>query len=380
MPNTPVQLEPQIFSFESLVVNNEPTTEAKGDELNVVPPVNAPEPTPPTTPVDPISPLPEDEDSKRTQWSNILHLYKVEKRFPEDVDVPDDLNAEKFTELLFDGVKKLALEEVKPTADEIYAQELNKLIELGHTREQIARALVISEGLASGAEDEEMERYAYLDQMANVEVDAEEDELEVIRRYNLIRNQDPDLIEAGIEKLKGEENKDKRKAAVDQAKTGFIAIRDSQIANVNARKAEEKQKAKEESAKERKSLEAAIDNGFLSVKLQDTEAKLLKKQMFDIAGYRDEQTSRGTERIPETAEAKVWREIWNDPAKRVAIAYFVLNGGVEKISNLLNARPGEKLIKAIEKSNLPGALPKELEIKNLNTTLERPKEGYVLAL
>lgn len=373
MPNIPAQ--PEIFSFDSLVVSTPVPDDTPKDPITT-PANDVPEVQQDVTPVQPEV---EDQD-KRTQWSNIIHLYKIGKKFPEDMEVPDDLEAEKFTELLYEGVKKLALEEVKPTADELYTQEISKLIEKGKTAEQIERALIISEGLASGIEDAEMERYSYLDQMGNVEPESEDDELEVIRRYDLIRNQDPDLVEAGIEKLKGEGNAEKRKAAVDKAKAGFIAIRDLQIANAKEKAAAEKQRVKEEFERERRSLESAIDGGFLSIKLPETEAKILKKQMFDIAGYRDEKTSMGLERIPETAEAKVWRDIWSDPAKRVAIAYFVLNGGVEKIANILSNKSGEKLIKAIEKSNLNNTLPKEVDVKHVNTTADRPKEGFVLAL
>jgi len=348
---TPSSAVEGIISFDSFLI---PDT----DPVTITPPVTEPV-TPDTPPASGVPEPPAATEPQRTPWSNLLMEYRdVKKTVPADLAIPDDLTLEAFDELLFKAVEEKVLEKVKPDVEKLSAQEYNKLIEKGYTAEQIENALFISENLAQGMDSTAMQRYSYLDSLAKYEPVNEEEELEMVRRFNELRGQDPDIVETHITtKLAGEANEAVRKATVEAAKKSIAQLRDYELQQERLAAEEAKNRAADSRKKEQDAVSQAIDNGFFGIQLPPEEKTKLKKAMFEVDSYRDVQGPNGIQRIPETAESKAWRQIMSDPVKKAAFAYIAING-IEKLINTAAVKNSSNFIKAIEQqtSSVPGIL------------------------
>ncbi len=365
---------PELISFDSFVI----------PEIDPVTPLIT-QPAEPTTPAaDTTAPVvvPQDPatEPQRTAWSNLLLSFKeVDKALPDTLEIPDDLTAEGMKALLYKTLKEQALAEVTPDAEKLSAQEYNKLIEKGYTAEQIENALFLSENISQGVQPSAVQRYNYLKSLSEYELSNEGEELQLLRIYlSDLRGQDPEIVETHLTtKLAGEANAAARKQAVTDAQKNIVDLRESEfIAEQEAAK-EAREQSKLDRKRENDNLAQVIDSGFMGIKLQPEEAAKFKKAMFEIDSYRDIQTPQGVQRIPETAEAKAWRAIMADPAKRVAFAYIAING-IEKLTNTAVIKTSDNFIKAIEQNNLvPSILDTPVPPASAPT---RDRKGFVLPI
>lgn len=362
--NTPSTVVEQ-FTFDSFFIPEDiqeipPETPAKVD-----PPVAIEEPS-----IEIPPPIVEEPPVERSTWSNLLYSMKeVDKVLPETLEIPNDLTPEQMKTLLMETIDKEVMEKRAPDLDSLKQQEFNKLIEKGYTADQIERGLFYSEHLQSGGSEEVVSRHSYLDLLANVEPANESEELQIIRQFQALRGQDPELVETSLQahfvSKEGEDMEDdneaiaeKRKKAVDAAQQGIARIRDVEFEQDKTRAKAAKESAEQAKLEDRKSLEKTIDSGFMGTKLNKQEADKFKKDIFDVASYRDIQTPQGVKRIPETAEAKAWREVMSNPEKRLTFAYLALNG-VESVINNATRKASDSFLKAIDKN--PSQIP-ELQI------------------
>lgn len=294
------------------------------------------------------------EPNSSSVWKTWLHYFRDEaKAIPSDFEIPDDLSEEDATKKIVEGFERAALEKTKPTLETLEIQEYNKLLEKGRTAEQIEQAITIAEHLAAGGSEQAIGTITYLDQLAQFEPENEEEELEVLRRLETYRGQDPKIVEVYLKStFIGDENKEARKAAVVQAKAEFAAFRDEETALDKERARVAQANAQKAKAEERKRIESEIDKGIFGVRLPDEEANQLKKLLFEVVGYGNVQTSSGIKKVPQTAETQLWTEIFANPQKRAAMTYIAAFG-VDKVIGMVGTKNAKNLLHEIESHTVP---------------------------
>lgn len=290
-----------------------------------------------------------------TAWSNMLRLMKEQAKVEiDDAEITDDLGPEGLMEKLIKAAEIKVLADNPDKLEALRNAELNKLAERGHTQDQLERALYYSEHLALGGSEDVVTRHAYLDALATADLESEEDELEVFRRLQTLRGQDPGFVEDHIAKeLTGEANAEKRKAAAEKAQDDLGRLRDYEMEQDKLRAKQVRDGSEQAKRKERETFERVIDTGFGGIKLQKEESEKLKKAMFTVSHWDSVRTpDGGVTKIPKTEETKALEAIFADPEKRVTLAYLAIFG-LDSLAGKETTNRNNKLIKAIEQSAVP---------------------------
>lgn len=310
---------PSLFSWTEEVPD---AIQKAADNLGAVPPVEGTE-----LPVETTEPIQEDDQEleKLSFASKIAHSMKeTYKMLPEDVAIPDDLDGESLNKLIWEQAAKQMPDEYKIDIEQVKLEREQKLREQGLSEDTIARVLEYSRHLDNGGSEEVVARSMNMDVLANSELKTDDDKEAVIRILWQLKGNDPELVDAFIEKKFS--TSEALDAGAEAAQKEIAKIRSMELA-ADAQRAETARAESERKRREEQdSLKEAIDKGFAGITLSQKEAEDLKKFMFVADQVRDAETPQGKKRIVETAEAKALRELSASPEKRVEFAYWLKYG------------------------------------------------------
>lgn len=314
-------------------------------------------------------------------WTNILtSMRDTDKTLPAELVIPENLDPQGFKDLLWETAQKYAVsQEDKEAAKKA---EFDKLYEDGYTKEQIQAGYETYKSLQSGLSQDHIARYEALTYLGTTALSGEADELTAIRKYMELRDQDPALIEAFVQKeflSYSEEDKEaidaKRKAAAAQSQRGIIQLRDVERAEEQAEAHRVNENARQAREAERRSIEKVIDTGnFAGITVTKAEQEAMKKAMFEIADYRDVPTPEGIRKVPETAEMKLFRELQSNLEKRAALTYILLYG-IDNVVNKATKKGSDQFMKAIETNP---TIPQRSLADNIPPAVVKSTKGQLL--
>lgn len=311
----------------------------------------------PTAQTEPLELVPEttvtpesqesDELAGLSEASKFARSYQeTDKLFPEDFEIPNDLDWESLKKLIWAQTSKNVPEEYKVDVDQLKLERENKLREKGLAEDQIERVLQYSEHLANGGSEEVVSRSMNLDILANSEPVTDEDKETIIKVQLSLEGNSPEAVEALIEKKYSTQEALDEGARIAQIK--IAAIRDKELQLDAARALAEKQAIATSKQAERQQLEDAIEKGFGGIILSTKEKEDLKKFMFTADQVRDMNTPQGRNRIVETEETKKLRELAASPEKRAELAYW-LKYGMEGLVNAASKTNMDKFMASLGK-------------------------------
>lgn len=344
-----MQQDSGTFNIPSLFSWTEEAPDAiqkAADNLGATPPVEGTEPV-----VEPIQPVQEDESEldKLSFASKIAHsMQETYKMFSEDIAIPDDLDGESLTKLIWEQASKQMPDEYKIDIEQVRLEREQQLRQQGLAEDTISRVLEYSKHLDNGGSEEVVARSMNMDVLANSELKTDEDKESVIRILWQLKGNDPELVDAFMEKKFS--TSEALDAGAEAAQKEIAKIRSLELEADAQRAVAAKTQAEKNRQAEQDSLKEAIDKGFAGITLSQKEAEDLKKFMFVADQVRDADTPQGKKRIVETAEAKALRELSASPEKRVEFAYWLKYGmtglvntaskiNMDKFMNSLGKKP-----------------------------------------
>ena len=281
--------------------------------------------------------------------SKIAHsMQETYKMFSEDIAIPDDLDGEALTKLIWEEASKKMPDEYKVDIEQVKLEREQQLRQQGLSEDTISRVLEYSKHLDNGGSEEVVARSMNMDLLATSELKTDEDKETVIRVLWQLKGNDPELVDAFIEKRFS--TPEALDAGAEAAQLEIVKIRNAELAADAQRAAAAKMDFESKRQAEKNSLEEAIDKGFSGITLSKKEAEDLKKFMFVADQVRDADTPQGKKRMVETAEAKALRELSASPEKRVEFAYWLKYGmtglvntaskiNMDKFMNSLGKKP-----------------------------------------